>query len=327
MNREVAIREALSDLEAQRAENRLEEKRRREEAAGRSPAIAALLERRQNLFFSGVRSAFSQPDMAQDISSQMSGELLRINERLRGELDACGLPRDYLQPVYRCGVCRDTGYVGEPVHEMCACLRRAVLERLYRDEGLQGLESENFAAYDASVFSAEPLPGLKEGQRAHMEKIRALCERYADAFDPASGEGLLLTGKPGLGKTFLMNCVAQRVLERGFSVVVVSAYRLVEIMRASLFGEGSGERADELLGCDLLCVDDLGSEPMLRNVTVSALYHVLSERHNARRAVVVTSNCLAREIEERYDARVAARLCDGRRMKAVLFVGEDVRRR
>lgn len=327
MNREIAMREALSELEALRAQNRDEEKARREEASARSEAIAALLDERRNLFFSSVRGAFAQPGQAMEISSSMGEALARINEKLREALRASGLSQDYLQPVYSCPLCRDTGYVGEPVHEPCACLKRRVMVRLYQSEGLRGLESENFAAFDEAVFPDAPLAGRRDTQRAYMKKVRALCERYADEFDPASGEGLLLLGKPGLGKTFMMNCVAQRVLERGFSVVVVSAYRLVELMRGYLLGGVNGEKVEDLLTCDLLCIDDLGSEPMLKNVTVSALYHVVSERHNARRAVVATTNCSPAQIEEKYDARIAARLCDRRRVKLVEFIGEDVRMR
>ena len=99
-----------------------------------------LLEKRQKLFFSGMRGAFSAPARAAEISSSMEQQMEAINAQLRAALDACGLPEDYLQPVYRCALCRDTGYVGEPIHEQCACLKRAVMNRLYQSEGLQGLE-------------------------------------------------------------------------------------------------------------------------------------------------------------------------------------------
>ena len=123
-----------------------------------------------------------------------------------------------------------------------------------------------------------------------------------------------------------MNCVAQRVLERGFSVVVISSYRFMETMRRYQF-EGSGaEQVQDFLSCDLLCVDDLGSEPMLRGVTISALYHIISERRNANRAIVVTTNCDSDQLYEKYDDRIAARLTDPSRMSVIEFAGVDVRR-
>ena len=326
LSRENVTREALSALEAQRAANLMEEKRRRMEAEEKSPALRDLLEKRQRLFFSGMRGAFASPAKAQEISQKMQAEMENINAQLRASLAACGLPQDYLQPVYRCAACRDTGYVGEPVHEMCACLKRAVMNRLYQAEGLQGLEKENFAAFDESIFPDTPIVGRKSTQRAFIRKCREFCEEYADTFDAGDGKGLLLCGRSGLGKTFLMNCVAQRVLERGYSVVVVSAYKLIEAMRRFQFGEDGIEQVQDMLSCDLLCIDDLGSEPMLRGVTVSSLYHIINERRNANRAVVVTTNLDSDLLYEKYDDRIGARLTDPSRMKVIPFIGVDVRR-
>lgn len=326
LSRENVTREALSGLEAQRAANIMEEKRRRAEAEEKSPRVAELIQKRQRLFFSGMRGAFASPAKAKEISGGMKAEMEQINAELRRALAACGLPEDYLQPVYRCALCRDTGYVGEPVHEQCACLKRAVMNRLYQAEGLQGLERENFAAFDESIFPDEPIEGRKNTQRGYIQKIRDFCEAYADAFAIVEGKGLLLCGKSGLGKTFLMNCVAQRVLERGYSVVVISAYKLIEAMRRFQFGEEGLEQVQDMLACDLLCIDDLGSEPMLRGVTVSSIYHILNERRNANRAVVITTNCDADQLYEKYDDRIGARLTDPSRMKVIPFVGTDVRR-
>lgn len=326
LSRENVTREALSALEAQRAANLTEEKRRRAQAEEKSAAVRDLLARRQRLFFSGMRGAFAAPGKAAEISKDMKTQMEEINAELRTALVQAGFEADYLQPVYRCAQCRDTGYVGEPIHEQCACLRRAVMNRLYQAEGLQGLEKENFAAFDESIFPDEPIEGRKSSQRAFIKKCREFCESFADEFEAGEGKGLLLCGRSGLGKTFLMNCVAQRVLERGYSVVVVSAYKLIEAMRRFQFGEDGAEQVQDMLSCDLLCIDDLGSEPMLRGVTVSSLYHVINERRNAGRAVVVTTNLDSDLLYEKYDDRIGARLTDPSRMKVIPFVGVDVRR-
>ncbi len=326
LSRENVTREALSSLEAQRAQNLMEEKRRRAQAETASPQIAKLLEKRSQLFFGGMRGAFASPAKAQEISAQMKSEMELVNAQLRRALAAADLPEDYLQPVYRCKLCRDTGYVGEPVHEMCACLKRAVMNRLYQAEGLQGLERENFASFDESIFPDAPIEGRKTSQRAFIKKCRDFCENYADGFKADAGQGVLLCGRSGLGKTFLMNCIAQRVLERGYSVVVVSAYKLIEAMRRFQFGEDGMEQVQDMLTCDLLCIDDLGSEPMLRGVTISAIYHILNERRNGNRAVVITTNCDSDQLYEKYDDRIGARLTDPSRMKVIPFVGVDVRR-
>lgn len=326
MNRENVMREALSDLEAQRASNIETERQRREEARAKSAEIAALLDERQKLFYSGMRGAFASPEKAKQISRNMKAEMERLNQKLRAALVQNGLPEDYLQPVYRCAICKDTGYVGEPIHEPCACLKRTVLNKLYQNEGLQGLEHENFDTFDERIFPDTPIEGRKQSQRGYIRKYREFCEQYADQFRPNEGKGLLFSGRSGLGKTFLMNCVAQRVLERGYSVVVISAYKLVELMRGYQFDGKGAEQVQDILTCDLLAIDDLGSEPMIRNVTVSALYHIVSERNNANRAMIVTTNCDSDLLYEKYDDRIAARLTAPSRMNVIEFVGTDVRR-
>lgn len=326
VSRENITREALSDLEAVRAQNLMEEKRRKAEASQRSEAVAALLARRQSLFFAGMRNAFAAPQNAQSISQNMQRDVEEINAALRAELVRCGLPEDYLQPVVRCALCRDTGYVGEPIKEQCVCLKRAVMNKLYQNEGLQGLEHENFGAFDESIFPDAVLEGRTKSQRGYIRTARAYCEKYADEFTPGEGKGMLLSGKSGLGKTFLMHCIAQRVLERGYSVVVISAYKLTELMRSYQFNGEGAQQVQDLLTCDLLCIDDLGSEPMLRGVTVSALYHIINERRNAGRANVVTTNCSGDDLFDKYDDRIGARLTDPGRMQIIPFVGQDVRR-
>lgn len=326
MNRENIMRAALSDLEAQRANNMEVERKRRMEACAKSSEIARLLDVRQKLFYSSMRNAFSSPEKAKQISNAMKLEMENINKNLRIILQKNGLPEDYLQPVYRCPLCKDTGYVGEPVHEPCVCLKRAVLNKLYQNEGLQGLEYQNFKTFDESIFPDTPIEGKKLSQRAYIQRYRAFCEEYANSFKPGEGKGLLLCGRSGLGKTFLMNCVAQRVLELGYSVVVISAYKLVELMRSYQFDGRGAEQVQDILTCDLLAIDDLGSEPMLRGVTLSAIYHIVNERNNANRAIVVTTNCSSDLLYEKYDDRIAARLTAPSKMSVIEFMGVDVRR-
>ena len=327
MSREAAMREALSELEAQRALNFAEDRRRRAEVSDKSPEAAALLAERGTLLSRGVQEAFARPGEAQAISGALTRRLSEIGEALRKELRGLSLPEDYLQPVCRCPVCRDAGYVGELLREPCACLRAAVLRKLFMEDGLHGLAGQNFGTFDEAVFPDEPVPGQKQTQRGYMRIIRERCERYAAEFRAGEGKGLLFYGETGVGKTFLLNCVAQRVLEGGHTVVFAGAYRLTEILRQNQFDGSRGDLVNDFLTCDLLCIDDLGSEPMRREATVSGLYYILNERANGGRAVAVSANCSPQQLYERYGDRVAARLCDPGRMQVLRFTGIDVRRR
>ena len=327
LSRETATREALSELEALRARNYAEDERRRAELAARNPRAASLLLERAGLLRRSLQAAFSDPARAGAVSDALSARLTAIRDGLRAELAAEGLPEDWLQPVHRCARCGDTGYVGDLVKEPCVCLRSAVLRKLTAQEGLQGLAGQNFDRYDETVFPDEPLEGQKHSQREYMRLIRARCERYAETFRPGEGKGLLFYGETGVGKTFLLNCVAQRVLSAGHSVLFISAYRMGEALRQNQFDGSQAELVSDLLSCDLLAIDDLGSEPMRRESTAAGIYYVVNERVCAGRAIILSTNCSPQQLYERYGDRIAARLCDPGRMQVLRFPGQDVRRR
>lgn len=324
--RENVLREVLAQYENQRIENHREEERRRAEAAGRSPRIAALLREREESFYARMRAAFASPETAQKTADQLEADLKRINAGLRAELVKMGYDEEYLQPVYRCAQCRDTGYVGEPVHEQCACLRRRTLEGMLRDENLRGLERENFSTYDAAVYSDAIIPEIGRSQRAYMERMRQAAENYADRFPKNEKPNLLFCGKSGLGKTFLMNCIAERVLERGYAVMRMTAYRLVEIMRHYHRNGEEAQLVEEMQSCDLLLIDDLGAEPMIENVTINYLYFIINERLNANKAMIISTNFTPDELRASYTERVASRMMDKRSAAVWPFRGDDVRR-
>ena len=198
MNRENVMREALSDLEAQRASNIETERQRREEARAKSE-IAALLDERQKLFYSGMRGAFASPEKAKQISRNMKTEMERLNQKLRAALVQNGLPEDYLQPVYRCAICKDTGYVGEPIHEPCACIKRTVLNKLYQNEGLQGLEHENFDTFDERIFPDTPIEGRKQSQRGNIANSASSTRTSSG---PTRGKGFCFPADPDWARRF-----------------------------------------------------------------------------------------------------------------------------
>ena len=139
-------------------------------------------------------------------------------------------------------------------------------------------------------------------------------------------EDLVLMGKSGLGKTYLMHCMARRLLERGRSVLMVSAYRFLEAARKAVFSRDSAE-LNSLIDADVLMLDDLGSEALVRNVTIETLFTLVNERQRAGRGMVISTNLSESEFRERYTERIASRLFDGQKCRLVPFYGADLRRR
>jgi DNA replication protein len=246
-----------------------------------------------------------------------------LSANIRTRLTEAGFPSDYLAPVYRCSVCRDTGRVGEPVKEYCDCFRKAYQRLLQREIGLSDNDRECFDHFDLSLFSDETLPGEAYSQRTLMEMLRDDCRDWADRFPDNRCRDLLLTGQSGLGKTFLLRAMARRLIERDVNVLMISAYRMIETLRKSYFENDEG--AAELLEVPVLMIDDLGSEPLMQNVTIEQLFNLINERQNRGLSTVISTNLDLAKFRERYTERIASRLTDSRRCMVMTLKGRDIR--
>ncbi len=246
-------------------------------------------------------------------------------QRERGELCAAlGHPADWLEPKPKCAECGDTGWVGA---RMCSCLRayyvreqNAELSRLL-DLGTQSFDTFNFDYYSRQRSFDQ---NMSPYQR--MEKNYDACRDYAYEFSPRSGS-LLLSGDPGLGKTFLSACIARVVSERGCSVVYDTAAHVFERMEAQKFRRDESDDADDdvarYLRCDLLILDDLGTE-LLTPFVQSALYRLVNTRLMENRKTVISTNLSPAELGKRYGAAVLSRL-EGE-YRILPFFGDDIRR-
>ena len=268
-----------------------------------------------------VRGILNGKAAADDLPARMDV----MNKRIADLLRQSGFPADYLDPVYRCKQCRDTGYVGEPIREMCPCLRSAFYARLYREVGLGEKAEQSFAAFDPNVFSDQPLPGKKYSQRQLMDMLRHQCEQYAEKYPNAATMDLLLMGQSGLGKTYLMHAIAKRLLERGFNVMMISAYRFLDVARRAYFS-GKQEEMDTLMDTDVLMIDDMGVEPLMENITIVQWFNLINERQLRGKGTVISTNLNVEELRRRYTERITSRLLDGKQCMLLQFLGDDVRR-
>ena len=238
--------------------------------------------------------------------------------RQRGELLASGgFSQDYLDLQYDCPICRDTGYLdgGKP----CPCLEKAMLEQCSKESNLTRLREERFSAWDLSRIPEE------NGQRAASEKLRALCEAYAEAFPRTERLNLLLLGGTGLGKSFALHCVGGRVLERGFSVRKLTAHQFYQMMLEEVIRGRDYTALRQLEQTDLLILDDLGSEPRVSDISESSLYTLLDERIMAGRHTLFASNLSEAALAERYGERTVSRLFDPSVTRALQLRGRDLR--
>ena len=247
-------------------------------------------------------------------------------QRERGErLVELGYPADFLEPKANCAKCNDTGWVGS---EMCSCLRdyytreqNAELSRLL-DLGTQSFETFHFDYYSKEADSEH---GQSPYQR--MEKNYDACRDYAYEFSPKSGS-LLLSGDPGLGKTFLSASIARVVSDAGRSVVYDTANHIFARFEAQKFrrDDDADEAEDDVsryMRCDLLIIDDLGTE-LTTDFVRSALYQIVNTRLMTNRKTIISTNLNPAELGQRYGAAILSRL-EGE-YRILPFFGDDIRK-
>ena len=317
--REDLLRELEAEYDQIRAENERTERARKEKIRTEQPEIHALVLERENLVFGTLRAILKGNAETENLPEKME----RLNAEIREKLTAAGFPADYLAPVYRCPACQDTGRTGELIKEPCECLKKAYQQKLRATIGLNGEKRESFETFDLSLFPDEPLPGKNYSQRMLMKKRRDDCREWADRYPDVQCRNMLLTGKSGLGKTFLLHAVAERLIERNVNVLIISAYKLLELVRKAYFS--NVESAGELAEIDVLMIDDLGSEPLMQNVTVEQLFNLLNERLNSGLSTIISTNLTMEELQGRYTERIASRLRDRNSWKGITLEGKDIR--
>lgn len=322
MTRADCIRELLGEYQAQRNQNEKELDQRIAHAASLDPEIQRLREENATLALSTLKRLMSMPDEAQrrEAAENMKQRGLFNNGLIRERLARAGLPADYLNLHYRCEICRDTGYVGEAPSRFCECFESRLRLKQYEDGSMADAREQRFETFDESRIPEA------NGQREQLMLVRRACEDYADSYPHSRFQNLVLTGAGGLGKTFLLNCIFERVVERGFSAVRITAFRLFEAMRRQHFGNGDGDMDfNQLVEAPMLLIDDLGTEPMMRNITVEYLFTLLNERNAAGRHTVIATNLSPVQLRETYGERVSSRLLDRSRCAAMMLTGKDLR--
>ena len=265
-----------------------------------------------------VAAAFRKGEDTTAAIAALKEQNLALQREREWILASAELDESVLDPPPFCPHCGGSGYVGS---SMCECLRE-----LCRQEQKKELSSllggkESFDGFRLDLYPTEPDPNLGVSPRQLMERTFRRCRRYAREFG-AGAPSLLFTGGPGLGKTFLSACIARAVADNGFSVVYDTAGKLFSDFEAVKFGGNQQDLTRKYLQCDLLIIDDLGTE-MTTQFTQSVLYRVLNDRLLENRPMIVSTNLSDQALRQRYSAPIASRLLGA--FEVCLFLGQDIR--
>ena len=299
-------------------QNRLHQLRikRRDEVYAKIPEFRELSEQVPGIAVGYLYSRLGEKEAGRSSSPDfVRPELLKIAARKKELLLSHGYPEDYLLAAPECPLCNDTGFVDG---RKCRCFKKKEIEILYSHSHLQELvRTQNFDALSESYYDGEDLKRFR--------KAAAACRRMAEEFDDVF-RNLYLYGTVGTGKSFLSICIARELLESGHSVLYFSAAALFD--RLSMYSFDPKVREDlrsftsDLYECDLLIIDDLGTE--LTNQFVSAqLFTCLNERHLNRRSTVISTNLSLKEMQARYSDRVFSRITND--YELYKLTGSDIR--
>ena len=320
------LRRATRRLEEESRLRREETERRRQEAYARQPRLEQLDRRIQGTMAGLVAAALRQGGDASAAVRAVREENQALQQERAVLLGAMGLPPDALDDSPACPLCRDTGWQGA---KMCRCLRElCAREQIKELSKLLDLGEQSFDTFRLDYYSQTPYPGRGASPRGNMELVYDVCLSYATKFGRFALKNLFLSGPPGLGKTFLSACIARTVSENGFSVVydtagnIFAQFEARKFLRDSPDGLDARDETRRYLNCDLLILDDLGSE-LTTQFTQSALYELVNTRLVAGKHTVISSNLSMEEVAQRYAPQIASRL-EGE-YHILHFFGDDIR--
>lgn len=220
-------------------------------------------------------------------------------------LKSAGFPSDYLEPIYTCSSCQDTGYITTPdgLKEKCHCFRQQEISYLYEQSNIQEMiAKENFSTLSYEYYQGEDL--------TRFRKCVEICRNFVQNFEQ-DYHNLFFYGTVGTGKSFLSGCIAKELLQKGHSVIYFSSSGLFDTLARYSFDIKSKEALynfyKDLYNYDLVIIDDLGTE-VTNNFVTSQLFSLLNERHLNRKATIISTNLSLEELRDRYSDRIFSRI-------------------
>ena len=221
-----------------------------------------------------------------------------------------------LKPKFECDKCKDSGFVDG---EKCSCYKRELSKKLIE---FSGFNKTKLPTFDEINYDLIP----EKKQKENMQKIVALLKKFCQKINQTRIDMVLLSGAVGVGKTYLMECVVSELIENGIFVLYQTAFAMNQkLLKIHCGSMEEKELLNEYLNCDLLCIDDLGTENIIKNVTIEYLYSILNERMINNKKTIITTNLNIYQLNERYGERICSRMVDSSKCLKVDIQGVDIR--
>lgn len=321
------IIDLLKEYEQIRIKEEQHLREREDEVISCIPEYAEIQEEIIHLMAETSRRVIQDPDLYPEAVETLQLKIPKLKEKQLKLLLENGFPQDYLSMHYHCPICKDTGYTGETVKVKCQCFIQKMLIQTYELSDAQLVENQNFDTFNEHIFPDTPIKGSKISQREYMLNLKTRLLQYVKAFPDNDRKCILFTGKTGLGKTFMLNCLAKAILDRGYTTISITAYKLFDKLFYSVINNmnDSLQLLDNLFEVEVLIIDDLGTETRRNNFTSENLFNILNERFLRGKHTFLSTNLSLPELQDRYSDRITSRLFDTSNTMLIKFVGKDIR--
>ncbi len=268
-------------------------------------------------------AAIKNPETAKLEMKAIEEEIKMLKRERAIVLTEHNIPHDYLQPHFQCSKCEDTGFVDS---KPCSCYKQEMIKYSYKHSNITDvLDRENFNSFDLNIFSDEYNETYKTSPRQHMKEVLSLAESFVHNFDN-SRNNLLFYGQTGLGKTFLCNCIAKSLLDKNHTVLYQTAFRIIDTISHYRFSNKKTPEMrfqyDMLISCDLLIIDDLGTE-MINSFSTTELFNIVNSRLLEDKKTIISTNFTPMQLSENYSERITSRLFGN--YEFIAFYGKDLR--
>ena len=313
---------AEKELEKRRLKSELDLEKRRSILFARSPRAEEIERMIAKTSVAAARAIFSGADRREKLE-KLKNQNLALQKELGNIIKCYNFSENYLELWHKCSKCRDYGNVDG---KMCSCMKSLLRQISYNKlNSISPLSLSSFDTFSLDYYETDPMPGSNVSPNEMMTRVLAYCRRYAKTFSLQS-KSLLFQGAPGLGKTHLSLAIASELIDSGFGVIYASAPALLSKLSKENFdydrSSESGTTEQLISECDLLIIDDLGTEFSTR-FTVSTIYNIINTRIIVSKPIIISTNLSVAELQEKYDSRIISRIIGS--LDRVEFVGSDVR--
>lgn len=302
-------------------QDRYEQEQRRREVYEKIPQVKAF---EDEIGAQSVRHARRILDGDEKAAGELKDRISQLREQKAELMEAYGYPADYMDIRYHCPECRDTGYVDR---ERCRCFRREQMKLLYGQSNIEDvLKRENFDTFSFEVYDdSRVIPAIDMTAARYMRQVHGWCLDFVENFAHKGGN-LIFSGGTGVGKTFLTHCIAKALMDQYFSVIYQSSGDLFDLFSRSKFHyepeEDTQGMYQHILECDLLIIDDLGTE--LNNSFVSSqLFYCINERLVRKKSTIISTNLSMSMLRDAYSDRVSSRIIG--QYTIIPLYGDDIR--